>query len=359
MNILYIAGESSNWVVNLCNEFCKQGHKVTCVVQSLDEYDKENPIAIHNDLTRINVTYEELFTGKTIINILNPYILKNKYDVIFGSHAPTAPMIQYLGETYKIPYGVMLLDIPTDLMRVQRPRMQQWTRWFDNMEYADAIIFNTKISRDEYEKYTGQYFDDRYVIPYAINMPEGFDLSGIKKKGDYVISVCRLTGIKNCKNIARALSLLDSPKKYVAIGRISVQEEFNIIKDTCEKNGVEFIHYPMVSEQKKFELIRDSSMLIYPQDTEYIGGLSPFEGMYCGKPVIVKDYKVSRDLYNDFAYYFDGTDLDLAKKIAFVHNCNRDALLLKLEQAYSHTLQMANFNIMAKSMIKIFERIKK
>ena len=50
MNILYLGAESANWVINLCNKFCEQGHTVTCVIQTVDEYDGENPIPLHEDI---------------------------------------------------------------------------------------------------------------------------------------------------------------------------------------------------------------------------------------------------------------------------------------------------------------------
>jgi len=358
MNIMYIAGESSDFVLNLCNEFCNQGHKVTCVVQNEDSYDKENPIIPHKDIIRIDVSYKQLFTGEGILDKIQEVVFKNKFDVVFGSHAPTAPFVQHIGTKYKIPWGIMLLDIPSDLIDAYRPRMKQWLKWFDVMKHADAVIFNTEIARDEYERFTGQHFSSAYVIPYAINMPEEFNLSGVDKQGNYVISVCRLTDIKNCKIIPEALKYLDMPKKYVCVGRISDPEEFEIIKQRCEEYGVEFEHHIDVTEQQKFELIRDSLALIYPQMTEYIGGLSPFEGMYCGKPIIVPDFKVLKDLYLDYPFYYDGTALDLAKKIAFVHCSTIDKQNTRLCASNQYTKKIASFNYMAKKMLEIFERMK-
>lgn len=359
MNILYIAGESSNWVINLCNKFCENGHMVTSVVQNLDEYDKENPITPHKNLTQINVSYDELFDEQVMVDKLMPHILENKYNIIFGSHAPIAPLVRYLGNTYKIPWGVMLLDIPTHLMKYQRFRMKQWSSWFNVMKYADAIIFNTHTARDEYNRYTGQWFSDEYIIPYAINMPKEYDLAGIDIKGDYVISVCRLTPFKNCRIIPEALKYLDNPKKYVAVGRIANPAEFNTIKENCKKYGIEFIHYPKISEKEKFELIKNSSMLIYPQNTEYIGGLSPFEAMYCGKPVIVKDLKILKDLYEYNTEYFDGYPVDLAQKIAFMQNLKLNSIKDHLISANKYAKVIASFEVMANRMLKVFEKVKK
>jgi len=357
MNIMYIAGESSNFVINLCNKFCEKGHNVTCIVQNKDSYDNSNLIKPHKNIIRIDVSYEQLLTGTDILDKVQTAIFKNKIDIVFGSHSTVSPFVQYLGKKYKLPWGIMLLDIPTNLMYAQRGRMKKWLGWFETMKMADAIIFNTNIARDEYEKFTGQYFDDDYIIPYAINTPPQFDMSGADIKGDYVISVCRLTYQKNCNVIPKALALLNMPKKYVAVGRISHPPELEDIKRVCKENNIEFEHYIDITENKKFELIRDSAMVIYPQMSKYIGGLNPFEGMYCGKSVIANDFDVLRKLYKEHSEYFNNTPEDLARKISYVYNrkINKDDKL----RARQWVEETATFDKMADGMIKIFERIKK
>ena len=361
MNIIYVAGESSDFVLNLCNKFCEKGHNVTCVVQNEDSYDRDEPVVEHKNLTRIDVSYSVLFSGKGLVEQLKDVISNTKTDIIFGSHAPMAPLIQYLANLYKIPWGIMILDIPSDLMYAQRKRMKQWLLWFDTMKMADAIIFNTNIARDEYDRFTGQWFNEAYVIPYAINTPEKFDMSGVDIKGDYVISVCRLTYQKNCSIIPKALSLLNMPKKYIAIGKVSHPPELEEIKKICKENDIEFEHHEMITETKKFELIRDSAMVIYPQESEYIGGLNPFEGMFCGKSVIANDYKVLRDLYTDYAIYFNNTPEDLATKIAYVYNkkITTPRHNLKMELARRWVDETATFDKMAEGMLNIFEKIRR
>jgi len=271
MKILYIAGESANWVINLCNEICELGNDVTCVVQQVDEYDKDNPIKLHPRLSRINVDYNIMFNPL----LLELELKKNKllgdnivYDIIYASHAPTSIVINYLGRKYRTPWGVMLLDIPTNLIQEQRPRALQWQQWFEQMKYANSITFNTFVARDEYYKYTNQWFSNDNVITYAVNVPEKFHKSGIDIKGDYVISAFRLTKDKNASMITKALALLDYPIKQVVIGRDN--GDLKNILTIGKENNVEIIYKNMVSEEEKYELIKNSSCLIYPQLSDYI-----------------------------------------------------------------------------------------
>jgi glycosyltransferase involved in cell wall biosynthesis len=361
MNILYIAGESANWVINLCNKICEKGHKVVCVVQQLDEYDKANPATPHQNLTRVNVAYDIMFNPGLLEAELKKFNLLNassQYDIIYGSHTLVSPAINYLGRRYNVPWGVMLLDIPTNLINEERFRATQWFQWFDILKYANSITFNTFVARDEYKKFTNQWFPDENVITYAVNVPKQYVKSGLKIKGDYVVSAFRLNKNKNASMITKALALLDRPVKQVVIGRD--RGDLQKIKDIAKENNIELLTFiDTVTEEQKYQLIRDSSCLVYPQLSAYIGGLSPWEGMVIGKPTIVSDYKVLRDLFKEHVIYFNPESVeDLAEKIAFACNLNLDKAKDKLVAASDYALEEASFDLMADKLIKVFDRMK-
>lgn len=362
MNILYVGAESANWVIMLCNEFCKKGHTVTCIVQQEDEYDKEHPVKEHPNLKRINLPFNTVINNRQeLINRISYVLLQEKFDIIFGSHTPICPAIQIVSKIFSIPCGIMILDIPTDLIKIQEWRQKCWDVWFKYLKKCDIIITNTMEARSELSKFTNIELPDENVIPYAVNLEEGYDNAGIDIKGDYVITICRLTAMKNCIAIPKALSLLDTKLKYVAIGRNSGQiggGQLDIIKKYCEDHNIGFTHYNMVTEEQKYELIKNSSILIYPQDSKYIAGLTPFEAMYCGKPAIVKNYPILTNLYNKHVSYFD-TIYDLATQISVIHNFKRELLKENLITANQYMKKIATFPIMAERLLKIFEKVKK
>jgi len=356
MNVLYVGAESANWIINLCNEICKLGHTVTVVVQQLDEYDKDNPMKEHKNMGRVNLPFKTFIHPRLLQEQLEKILKKEKFDFIFGSHAPVCPAVVLIGKKYKIPTGIMLLDIPTDAIRLQEFRQIQWQYWFPFLKKADLMITNTHIARDEFAKYTGIMLPDKNVITYAINTDSKYDKIGIDIKGDYVISVCRLHPNKNCTIIPRALSLLDNNLKYVAIGRDS--GDLNPVKEYCKECNIGFEHYPMVSEEKKFELIKNSTALIYPQKTPFIGGLSPYEAMYIGKPTIVPELKVLTDLYENHAFYFKNNDIyDLANMIAVIHDYKRKVLKPRLIAANNHAKTEATFEVMAKKLTERMQEV--
>jgi len=351
MNILYFGGESANWVINLCNEFCKQGHKVTCVVQQLDEYDKNNPVKEHENLTRINVDYSTMFSPE---KMLQKILLLNKtFDIVYGSHTPVSPTVYHIARTLSLPWGIMILDIPTNQINEERGRALQWQYWFDVMKYANSITFNTYVARDEYYNFTHQWFPNENVITYAVSVPDKFVKSGVNIKGDYVVSAFRLTTQKNANLITRALAKIDLPIKQIVIGRDN--GDLKTIKDMAEKNNVEVIHYEMVSEEEKYELIKNSLCLVYPQKSAYIGGLSPWESMIIGKPTIVSDYKVLRDLFGDEIIYVDSEDSEeLAKEITYLYG--RKQINLFLEHQSDKALREASFEKMSSKLLEVFEK---
>lgn len=348
MNILYLAMESANWVINLCNEMCNQGHTVTCFVQMTDDYDRDNPPQEHENLKVFKLPMETFYTGKGF----EPYFERlrtEKFDMIFGSHGPVTPMVHFLGKNLNTPWGIMLLDIPTDLIQVQPQRAEMWRRWFPYFEQADEMVFNTYVARDEYEKFTGKRFPDENVVVYGTNLLPQFRDSGKDIRGDYIVSVCRLTPLKNCSIIPKALNMISGIDKYIAIGRDG--GELELIRKLCNQYGIEFEHKVEITEEHKYELIRDSAMLIYPQKTPYIGGLSPFEGMWCGKKVVVPDLKVLRDLYGDGATYFKNDDEnDLIRAIMEIAPQTHGAQIAE---------ERASYSTMSKGLIDIFKRMKK
>jgi len=346
MKILYIAGESANFVVSTCNALCEQGHDVTCVVQQLDEYDKDNPVPEHRKLTRINVGYEIMFNPLAMKKELLDKVPDKKFDLIFGSHAPVCPVLFDLSRTYKVPWGVMLLDIPTHTMKIERGRMKQWNYWFEILKQADIVLFNNTICRDEFYKYTNNWFPDDHVIHYGTFMPQEHENSGIDIEGDYVLSICRLHPIKNCKLIPKAMSMLKKDMKYIAVGRDS--GELELIKEICKINDIEFIHKSMITEEEKWNLIKGCAMFVYPQDTEYIAGQATLEA---------GDFGILKELYGDYPFYFDTKNAeDLATKMSFVRSLKKDTLKIMSEDASEHAYKTSNYDTMGEKMSDIFRR---
>jgi glycosyltransferase involved in cell wall biosynthesis len=350
MKILWVAGEATNWAIGYCRELAELGNEVLLVGNSEDLYDREN---LNPGKVKVKLLPFKDFNFMNIIKITKD----DKFvpDVVFGSHIITTFNVWQVANTLKKPWGMMVLDIPSDLLKYDRKRMKLWNAYFDVLKQADSIIFNTEVARDEFFKYTNNYITN--VFPYAFNIPEEY----IKKKintepENYVVSVCRLTSIKNCGIIPIVIAHLKDKPKYIAIGRDGGKLEE--IQSLCKQFGVEFEHKPDVSEEEKFKLIYNAKALIYPQDSEYIGGLSPFEAMSVGTPALVSDYKILRDLYERNVLYSRNI-LELAQQIAFTINLNKKhgVVLDDLELAKQFAIKN-NYITMANKINTVLEAMK-
>lgn len=339
--------ESANWVINICSELTRLGHSVTCVVQELDTYE---PIVSVPGLNIIKFEYDIFLNPKKFISNIKPHIAE-RFDIIFGSHVPTSPIVKELGNIYNSPWGIMVLDIPTDIITRDFYRRKMWATWFDTIKYADVIIFNTEIARDEFKKYTGFYISDKNVIPYATNFIPKYKLSGFGNDNNYVISVCRFVQQKNQIIIPMALSLLKNKIKYIGIGHGDIQY-INMVREECVRHKIEFEHIQNITDEKKFEYIKNSSVLIYPQNTEYIGGLSPFEGLYVGKPTLVPDLPVHKSLFNTYPIYFKNNNpYSLAEKIIISKETIPN--IEHVTRGANHANNVASYNTMVKNIINV------
>ena len=346
MKILYVGAESANWVINLCNELSNLDNEITVVTQSLDEYDKDNTKRENIKITRINLPFDDFINPQILYNKLDKLVQIAKYDFIFGSHAPIAPAIIAIGKKHNIPSGIMLLDIPTDLIEEQPLRNKQWQFWLQWLTHTDLVMFNTHVARDEYERMTGTVCSDDSIVVYGIDMLSQYDGINIGKTlDDSVITVCRLAKTKNCVLIPEAIKAFTN-MKYNIIGRDS--GELQRIVDLCDKYDIEYEHYNLVTEDKKYDVMSNSGILLYPQNSKYIGGLSPFEAMYIGIPCIVPKSKIYEDLYGEHAFYFENNNAQhLYSVISDVKNMDKDVLTEKLVKANDYVKKVASFKNMA------------
>lgn len=355
MNILYVASESSEYVSSLCQEIAKRGHTITMVVQESDHYTtmKEE---LHSNIKKIVVESNALFHPQLLESLLKEKdVFNDDYDIMFGSNTPIAPVLNYFHSILKIPWGIMIHDVPIDLIDADETRGLYWKFWLADLRSASQVCFNTYVARDEYLNLTNIYYTDDNVFTYATNISKEVSMSGSMVKGDYVVSVCRIAPHKNLSMITKALAYLNNPIKQVVIGRDS--GDLHSVMSVAKEHGVEVIVKGMVSDEEKISLIQNSLCLVYPQKSAYIAGLSPWESMMIGKPTICSDYKILRDLYKNHVSYFDvNSIMELAGRINEVYT--GDYNIPKLQFASDYAYEEASFSTMATKLLKIMSNIK-
>lgn len=111
-------------------------------------------------------------------------------------------------------------------------------------------------------------------------------------------------------------------KKLKLVGSIKDKNIEDILnKEINLNNGmIEYLGY--VDENKKINLIKNSSCLIFPSYAEGFG-MPPLEAIMIGKPVIVSDIFIFREVLEDNANYFNISN-DFDKSVLNLYNimCN-------------------------------------
>ena len=355
MRILYIAGETTNWIVDLCNNMCEQGHDVTAVVVPIDFYDNENRVEPHKKLKILEAKDEIMQHPMKLTALLKEKKLYNlKYDIIFGSNPYVIPSLRYISEDKKKPWGVMLLDIPADLIEENPERKKLWEYWLTTLKTVDQVVFNTFVARDVYKNVVDVQWPDENVITYAVTVPDKYRMSGAEIKGDYVFSSCRLTPVKNINMITCAIAESGLPIKQIVVGRD--RGDLDIITQVAERFRIPLTYKNIITEEEKHELIKNSLCIAYPQYTEYVGGLSPWEGMMIGKPTVCSDFKVLKDLFGDKITYFDRKKVVALSEVLtkiYKEDYDKDTLQKASDFAYYD----ACFENMAARLLNVFDKM--
>jgi len=354
MNLLYIALDAKNYALRICNEMAKQGHKITCMVLNKDFFDNEVKIDMEENITVFELQQKEFYKADIFLKKYFEHIKNANVDAIFGVSILATPIVDYLATLLKKPKYMMLLDVPIDLIEKEPARKRDWGYHVPLLKRMNDVIFSTKIARDEFNRVYGKYYPNDNIVTYPTFLPEKFFKSGIKNDEGYIVSACRLTPTKNCIIIPYAMSKLKTVNTYVAIGKDGGQ--LKQIRHACEKFGINFVHYDGITDERKFEIIKGASMMIYPQDSKYIGGLAPFEGMFVGIPVIVPNLKVLKDLYQGNCSYFDnGGIYSLATQIAMLSLLKKEYLIDRLEISAEFSKQEVSFEKAAKGILNVLE----
>lgn len=348
MNILYIGEETRNWVMHLVNELSILGHTITVVVKRYDEYDNDNKVKPLKGVKVVEVENDAYFKPDTVSGLIDDI---EQYDVVYGSHIIACTPVKYIGERYNIPWGIQVLDIPIDLMKKEERRIRNWKYYFKALENVTTMTFIIPKARDDWNKYTGQYYDDTHIIHYPIYIPEDYKLSGIDNDDNYIVSFCRVCDYKNISQATESLAQLNTNTKQVVVGKTN--NDLDRIMNIASKYGVKAVHTEQVTEKEKFDLIKNASVVVYPQRSEYLGGLSPWEAMFIGTPTLVYDYDLLKGLYKDSAFYANKDKTDsYTHELAYLLTVKKEFIKDKLIKASDYASEN-NFTNMATKLDKV------
>jgi len=175
------------------------------------------------------------------------------------------------------------------------------------LKNVQLVITPSMYTKELVHKYYGLEYDKVKNIPLAIERPS-FQYDNLRKdKSPYILYVGRINEMKNVIQVIRSFKIVSESleMKLIVVGDDKIKFEKFLTEAQCTvetTNKIKFLQN--VSNEEKFQLMKDASVFLYP--TLYEGfGFPPLEAMSCGCPVIVSNNSSLPEVCGDAAYFVD------------------------------------------------------
>jgi len=336
----------------LCIEFAKKGHSVTLICNENLRIFKVGELAIHKDLTVLNIPYNEYNFERFVQETGFPQEVK--FDVVLGMDQSVTPFVSEFKARTSIKTFIMFLDFPThvidgkDAFNYSLQYSQRFYYWLICSLELDGIIFNNGIAQEQYKKL---YNRDSHLVFYAISDDHYIDMVAEPPTKDYVFGCNRLVKYKGTEYTLLALSNLGYTYKHAYVS--GEKNETNNIMALANETKNKVVLYEKVNEEDKMDLFYNAKVVVYPQITEWIGGLSIIEGWSVKTPGVCFDYPVLRELYGDCVLYSKPRSVvDLRKNIKELYE-NYELNQELAKKGYKRFKKMFTREIMAGNLLKV------
>lgn len=335
----------------LCLEFAKMGHKVFLLTDVEKRLFDVGELETHDNLEIFHMPYYEYR-----FDFISFY---EKIDVVLGMDQSVSPFCLEYQKRLSVPAYCMYLDFPVHVIDPNGSDYnfdysQRFYYWLMCGLELSGVIFNNNVAVEEFYK---RFKRESHLVWYAISNDDYLEkrdlTNNTDKTEDYIFGLNRIIPYKGLEYVIEALDKIKLPYQH---GYVSCDKKyFDMIKEKANKvnNTITFIE--KLSERNKMEFLYNANMLIYPQITEWIGGLSLIEGMSVKTPGICFDYPVLRELYEDCALYAKPKDSnDLSKKMNLLYK-DKDLRNELKENGYNRFKKYFTRKAMATKLLKILE----
>lgn len=250
-------------------------------------------------------------------------------DIIFGLDQSTTPFVGMLGKHLGARTGVMFLDFPKHVVDegsaadYNPEYSHRYYNWLSEAAGFQYFVFNNKVAANHAAGVLNRKIT---LIWYPLCNLDIIKQIKPTAKNPYVVSCHRFVNYKGTDYLIKALYGIPIPYRAISVsGNIELQ-----IRGYAEDMlGAYFDYIPKATEEEKLQIISEAAVLVYPQVTNWVGGLSPLEAMALRVPVVCFDYPVLRELYGDCAIYAEQRDVDsLQDRILKVLNGEFDTSII-------------------------------
>lgn len=234
---------------------------------------------------------------------------KNKiFDLVIGVPNISGVYAQKYAEKFRTPLGMVIFETPNFIQKYRSgidSTEEYWKSFKQSMFFANFFITPSQISKEHLLSWYNEFQKiPTYVISPNINELSAKSVikslannpaSGELSKPNVLFS-SRMTEFKNPFSIITDLS-----KDYIVnvVGRVPPQIH-SMWSNRINKNNI--IFHDNISDNEKFKLFSQASVLIHPSLFEGFG-MSLMEAKYFEVPIVCYDLPVFRENFGDYPNY--------------------------------------------------------
>lgn len=350
MNILAFGNGSLSVAAQerkLAVEWAKKGHKVYLLHNESYKLFDRGDLPKHKNLILIDLPFTEYK-----FELLQ---IEDKIDVCFGFDQSVCPFVAEYKRKTNIKSFCMFLDFPVhvidgkDAFNYNFGYSQRYYWWINCGLEIDGFIFNNSIAVDEFYK---RYKRKADLVFYAISNDSALDGLTAKPTKDFVVGCHRLINYKGTAYTFQALKRLNYDYAHLYVS--GEDKEIENVKALASSFTSQVRFLEKVDENDKMQIIYNAKLIVYPQVTEWIGGLSILEGWSVLTPGVCFDYPVLRELYGDCVLYARPRSvIDLREKIKTLYE-DKDLNKELAQKGYDRFHKMFTRKVMAENLLKVF-----
>ena len=358
MNIL-VFGNGSLSVAQqerkLCVEFAKKGHTVHLLTTESNKLFNVGKLPKHDNLIIYDLPY-----GQYRYDFLP---VPDDIDVALGMDQSVSQfVVEYKKRTGKRAY-CMFLDFPVHVIDsggsdYNFDYSQRYYYWIMCGLELDGIIFNNTVAVEEFYK---RYKKESHLVWYAVSNDDCYEnyagtedwenWSKDHAQGDYIAGLNRIIKYKGVHHMMEALKYLDYDYLHGFVsGDPKYMEE---VYSAAKKLPQNVTFFEKNGEIEKMRLLYGAKVVVYPQITEWIGGMSIIEAWSVKTPGVCFDYPVLKELYGDCALYAKpGDPISLADKVNTLMTDN-DMNLEMARNGYDRFKKHFTKEVMAQNILEV------
>jgi glycosyltransferase involved in cell wall biosynthesis len=300
-------------------EFAKMGHSTYLLCNQINNNMDSGQIPSDSNLHIVTAPFSEYQFDNYM-----EYFQQIKPDVCLGMDQSVSPFVAEFQEKMHIPSFCMVLDFPVhvidgnDVHNYNFSYSQRFYYWMMCCLNLTGVIFNNTVAVEEFYH---RYKKESKLVWYGTSLDNYHDSIKVKATKNYVVGCNRIIRYKGTEYTLGALRKLPYPYKHIFVS--ADNNEFNNISMIANSMENDIKFYRAVGENEKMDLIYNAKLFVYPQVTEWIGGLGIIEGFSVKTPGICFDYPVLREIYGDGALYAKRKSvIDLRDKIKQLYEDN-------------------------------------